>query len=50
VEEVLARPNWSGLKAVKNQNVFNSDSDEITRPGPRLVNAAQALYEFVYGK
>ena len=50
VEEVLARPNWSGVKAVKNQNVFYSDSDEITRPGPRLVNAAQALYEFVYGK
>lgn len=50
VDEILARPNWAGLKAVINQHIFNADSDAITRPGPRLVEAAQALYAFVYGE
>lgn len=50
VEEIMARPNWENLKAVKGKAVFNSDSDAITRPGPRLVDAAKALYDFVYGQ
>jgi len=49
-EEVLARPNWAQIKAVKNGKVFNADADEITRPGPRLVEAARDLYAFVYGE
>lgn len=49
VEEVLARPNWADLKAVREGRVFNADSDAITRPGPRLTEAAQALYTFIYG-
>lgn len=48
VEEVMGRPNWSDIKAVKNNQVFNADSDAITRPGPRLVDAAEAFYTFVY--
>ena len=28
----------------------NADSNEVSRPGPRLVDAAQALYDFVYGE
>lgn len=50
VEELLGRANWAELKAVKNNKVFNADGDAITRPGPRLVEAAQALYTFVYGE
>ncbi len=50
VAEILARPNWGGLKAVSGQKVFNADSDAITRPGPRLVEAARAFYSFVYGE
>lgn len=50
VEEVLARPNWVNLKAVKAGRVFNADSDAITRPGPRLTEAALALHNFVYGE
>ncbi|MBQ8080420.1 MAG: ABC transporter substrate-binding protein [Clostridia bacterium] len=49
VEEIVSRPGWEGLKAVQNGDVFNADSNEISRPGPRLVDAAQALYNFVYG-
>ena len=48
--EVLARPNWGNIKAVRNNNVFNADSDAITRPGPRLVDAAWAFYDFLYGE
>jgi len=50
VEEIMTRPNWDGLRAVLGQRVFNADSDSFTRPGPRLVDAAQAFYRFVYGE
>ena len=49
VEEILGRAGWDKLKAVQNKQIFNADNNEITRPGPRLMNAAQALYDFVYG-
>ena len=47
VEEIVGRDGWNVLKAVQNGQVFNADANAITRPGPRLVDAAQALYEFV---
>ena len=47
-EEILSREGWQELKAVKNGTILNADSDEISRPGPRLVEAAEALYQFVY--
>ena len=50
VEEICAREGWDALQAVKNGRVFNADNDCISRPGPRLVQAAQALYQFVYGE
>ena len=49
VEEIMGRAGWDKLKAVQNNRIFNADSNEITRPGPRLMNAVEALYEFVYG-
>jgi iron complex transport system substrate-binding protein len=49
VEEILARPGWAGITAVAKQQVKAVDSDEIARPGPRLVNAARDLYEIFYG-
>lgn len=49
VEEILGRAGWDKLKAVQDKQIFNADNNEITRPGPRLMNAAQALYDFVYG-
>ena len=50
VEEIKSRAGWDQLKAVQNDQIFNADSNEITRPGPRLMNAIQALYDFVYGE
>ena len=49
VEEIMSRAGWDQLKAVKNGQVFNADSNAITRPGPRLMDAEEALYDFVYG-
>jgi len=47
-EEILSREGWQDLKAVKDGAILNADSDEISRPGPRLAEAAEALYQFVY--
>ena len=49
VEEIMGRAGWDQLKAVQNNQIFNADSNAITRPGPRLKDAVEALYEFVYG-
>ncbi|MBK5253895.1 MAG: ABC transporter substrate-binding protein [Peptostreptococcaceae bacterium] len=47
-EEVLARAGWTSVTAIKDGMVYNADSNMITRPGPRLADAAEALYEFIY--
>ena len=49
VEEILSRPGWENLTAVKNNAVLNISSNELTRPGPRLAQGAQMLFDFVYG-
>lgn len=49
VDEVLGREGWSDMKAIQNEAVYNADSYAMTRPGPRLKEAAIALYEFLYG-
>lgn len=49
VAEILGRPGWENLRAIRDGNVFRLDSDALTRPGPRLVEGARALYDFVYG-
>lgn len=47
-EEIAARPGWENLQAVQNGNILNADSNEISRPGPRLADAAETLYTFFY--
>ena len=49
VEEIKGRVGWDQVTAVVEDHVFNADNDAITRPGPRLVEAAQALLDFVSG-
>lgn len=49
VEEVLARNGWGGIAAIQNGRVFNADSYTLTRPAPRLKDAAIDLYNFVNG-
>ena len=47
VEEILGRTGWENMKAIVNQDVLNADNNEISRPGPRLKDAALQLFEFV---
>ena len=49
VDEIVSRPGWESLKAVKNGCVYNADSNAVSRPGPRLKDAALELYNFVNG-
>jgi iron complex transport system substrate-binding protein len=49
VEEILARTGWESVTAVKNGAILNLPNNELSRPAPRLVDGARALYEFVYG-
>ncbi|MDR1570803.1 MAG: ABC transporter substrate-binding protein [Oscillospiraceae bacterium] len=48
VEEIMSRAGWQNLKALVNGDILNADSNEISRPAPRLLDAARTLYEFVY--
>ncbi|MCL1918842.1 MAG: ABC transporter substrate-binding protein [Peptococcaceae bacterium] len=47
-EEVMKREGWQGITAIRNGTVLNADNNEMSRPGPRLINAAVALYDFIY--
>ena len=49
VEEIIGREGWSDLKAVKNGTILNAESNAISRPGPRLKDAALELYKFIHG-
>ena len=48
-EEIVTRTGWENITAVREGQVFHTDSDEATRPGPRLVDAAEMLFELIYG-
>lgn len=47
-EEVLNRDGWAEVPAVKNEQVFDVDSDTVTRPGPRLIEGVETLADFIY--
>ena len=49
VEEILGREGWGDLKAVKDGTILNAESNAISRPGPRLKDAAIELYNFING-
>lgn len=50
VEEIKSRTGWDSLKAVKEDRIIQMDTDQLSRPGPRLADAAELLYEIVYGE
>ena len=49
VGEIKGRANWNKIDAVKNDNVYATDSDKLTRPGPRLAQAAKDLRKIIFG-
>jgi len=48
-DEVKGRIGWGDIAAIRNDAVYNADSFMMTRPAPRLKDAAIDLYEFLYG-
>jgi iron complex transport system substrate-binding protein len=42
-QAVAARPGFAGIAAVKAERVFLIDSDLVTRPGPRVVQALEEI-------
>lgn len=50
ITEISARNGWNEITAIKENQIFHAASDEITRPGPRLVDAAEILYRQIYGE
>jgi iron complex transport system substrate-binding protein len=47
-EQVAARPGWSGMNAVKNKRVFPIADSLVSRPGPRLGDAAEAYAKLLH--
>ena len=47
VEEILSRPGWENVTAVKNGSILNLQDNELTRPGPRLADGTVMLNDFV---
>src|SRR5665648_297179 len=48
IGEIMGRTSWYNINAIKNNKVFSADADALTRPGPRLVDAAKELYTKIY--
>ena len=47
-EEILARPGWEKVTAVKNKAILNLQNNELSRPTNRLADGAKMMYEFIY--
>jgi len=47
-EQVKARPGWAAIDAVKSNRICVVDPDIVSRPGPRIVDALDALAKCVY--
>ncbi|AXY26135.1 ABC transporter substrate-binding protein [Suicoccus acidiformans] len=48
IDELLNRTGWQDVTAIDRQQVFQANADEFTRPGPRLADAIESLYHFIY--
>ncbi len=47
-EEIASRAGWENITAIKNGKILNFQNNEISRPGPRLADGAQMLFDFIY--
>jgi iron complex transport system substrate-binding protein len=47
-DTVKGRPGWGNISAVRNDRVFVIDPDIVSRPGPRCVEALEALAVYLY--
>ncbi len=45
---VYAREGWANIPAVLNEQIYDVDSDKVTRPGPRLIDGVEELARVIY--
>jgi cobalamin transport system substrate-binding protein len=48
VDDVIARPGWSGVSAVKSRAIVGVDTNQVSRPGPRLVDAFEEFAHIIH--
>ncbi|MFP3844566.1 ABC transporter substrate-binding protein [Priestia filamentosa] len=48
VANIKKRPGFEAVKAVETNSITDLNSDEVTRPGPRLVNGLEDMAKAVY--
>jgi iron complex transport system substrate-binding protein len=48
IEQVVARPGWSGIPAVRDRAIYPIDDDLVSRPGPRLVLGFEAYAKIIH--
>lgn len=46
--EIVNRPGWGAISAIKEKRVFGIDPDKISRPGPRIAEAVEELARLFY--
>ncbi len=47
-EQVASRPGWSGIAAVRTKRVYGLSSNLVSRPGPRVGEAAEAYAKLLH--
>ena len=45
---VKSRSGWKEIDAVKNNRIYSLNADVLSRPGPRIAQAASLLHEKIY--
>jgi len=48
VQQLLSRQGWSEIAAIREQQVFLIDGDQVSRCGPRLIDALEQMITAVY--
>ncbi len=47
-QQILERAGWDSVTAVKNEQIFDFNSDTLTKPGPRLAEGVEQLAKLIY--
>ena len=47
-EDVIARPGWDQLTAIRNDELYLIGEDKVSRPGPRLIDGLEEVARILY--
>ncbi len=50
LDEIAGRDGWADISAIAAKRLYVADNDAITRPGPRLADAAEDFLAFLMGE